>query len=106
MHNGFLGKYPREPVALKVGNVSAVSRLEADSDDVVREGAIVLPRVRWKEKVIFSDSHRGDPFAKCNKFGGCSSLDNFLGYLYSACPGPSTDTSHLVSVQQKKKEGK
>lgn len=46
MHNGFLGKYPREPVALKAGNVSAVSRLEADSDDIVREGAIVLPRVR------------------------------------------------------------
>lgn len=99
-----LGKYSREPVALKAGNVCCVGG--RDSDDVVREGAIVLPRVRWKEKVIFSDSHRDDPFAKCNEFGGCSSLDNFLGYLYSACPGPSMDTSHLVSVQQKKKEEK
>lgn len=37
----------------------------ADSDDnVVRKGSIVLPRVGWKEKVIFSDSHRDDPFAK------------------------------------------
>lgn len=34
------------------------------SDDVLREGAIVLPRVGWKEKVIFSNSHRDDLFAK------------------------------------------
>lgn len=57
-------KCSREPVALKAENVSGLYDGRDSDDAVVREGAIVLPRVRWKEKVIFSDSHRDDPFAR------------------------------------------
>ena len=35
------------------------------------------------------------------KCGGCTSLDNILGYLYSACPGPSMDTSRPVAVEKR-----
>lgn len=54
-----------------------------------------------KKKSSFQTLIETIPSRDGRKFGGSKSLDNVLGYLYSACPAPSMDTLHPPAVDRK-----